>query len=61
MFVYKHTEKIEHRILLFFKKKKTSQVSKWRILRIKNAKLSGYCFYMNRTYTEIFKSALVYL
>ena len=33
---------------LLFKKLQTSRVNNSRILRIKNAKFSGYCFYMNR-------------
>ena len=37
-----------------------SQANNSRILRIVNAKFSGYCFYMN-TNREVFKSALVYL
>ena len=32
-----------------------------RILRIKNAKFSGIAFMWTQTYSEIFKSALVYL
>ena len=31
-----------------------------RILRIKNAKFSGYCFMWTQIYREIFKSALAY-
>ena len=31
----------------FLRKLQTSWVNNLRILRIKNAKLSGYCFYMN--------------
>ena len=32
---------------LLFRKTTTSRVNNSRILRIKNAKFSGYCFYMN--------------
>ena len=43
--------------------KKFTNFTGERTLRIKNAKLSGYCFYITVTqrYREIFKSALVYL
>ena len=33
----------------------TSQIKNLRILRIKNAKFSGYCFYMNTTTKEDFQ------
>ena len=46
----------------FLRKMQTSRVNNSRVLIIKNAKLSGYCFYMNpKIYYEIFKSALVHL
>ena len=32
-----------------------------KINRIEDAKYSGYRFYLTQTYTEIFKSELVYL
>ena len=35
------------KINLLFKKLETSLANNSRILRIKNAKFSGYCFYMN--------------
>ena len=35
------------KISLFLKHLQTSRVNNSRILRIKNAKFSGYCFYMN--------------
>ena len=37
-----------------------SRAGNLRILRIKNAKFAGYCFYIN-TNRAYFKSALVYL
>ena len=36
------------KISLLFKKLHTSQVNNSRILRIKNAKLSGFCFYIHK-------------
>ena len=42
---------------LLFQKSTNSQVNNSRILRIKNMKFSGHCFYMNPMYSEIFKSA----
>ena len=50
MFVYKHTESIEYicsKIAYFLKKIQTSREHNSRILKAKNAKFSGYCFYMN--------------
>ena len=49
IFVYKHTETIEYaKNSLPFKKIQTSRINNSRILRIKNAKRLGYCFYINR-------------
>ena len=47
-FVYKHSETIEYvkKLAYFFRNSQTSRVNNSRILRIKNAKFSGYCFYM---------------
>ena len=42
MFVYKHAA-------YFLRKIKTSRLNNSRILKIKNAKFSGYCFYMKPT------------
>ena len=44
------------KISLLFKKFTKSRANNSRTLRIKNAKFSGYCFYMNTNVTEIFKS-----
>ena len=65
MFVYKHAEMIEYvkKFPTFFLKKITLQVNNLRILRIIDAKFSGFYFYinMNITYKEILKSPLGYL
>ena len=49
MFVYKHTETIEHvkKVACFLRKIQTLPVNNWRILRIKNAKFSGYFSSLN--------------
>ena len=47
------------KISLLFKK--LTNFNNSIILRIKNAKFSGYCFHITQRYSEIFKSALVYL
>ena len=44
MFVYKHTETIEY--VYFFRKIQASGVNNWRSFRIKNERVSGYCFYI---------------
>ena len=48
-FVYKHSEtkKYVKKLAYFLRNSQTSQVNNLRILRIKNAIFSGYCFYMN--------------
>ena len=48
MFVYKYTETIEYvkKVAYFLRKIQTSRINNSRILRFKNEKLSGYCFYM---------------
>ena len=45
----KHSEAIEYikKVAYFFRNLKTSRENKSRILWIKNAKFSGYCFYIN--------------
>ena len=48
------------KISLFLRNLQTSRAINSIILRIKNVKFSGYCFYME-TNRVIFKSALVYL
>ena len=53
--------RICQKLAYFLRNLQTSWADDSRILRIKNAKFSGYCFDMNTTYREIFKSALVYL
>ena len=45
----------------FLRNLQTSWGNNLIILRIKNAKFSGYCFYVNANKWEIFKSALVYI
>ena len=35
------------KVAYFFRKRQTAQVNKSIILKIKNAKFSGHCFYMN--------------
>ena len=49
MFVYKHRETKEYlkSSLLFKEKTQTSPVNNSRIITTKNAKFSGYYFYMN--------------
>ena len=49
------------KISLVLKKLQTSQANNPRILKIKNAKFSGYSFLWTQAYREIFKSALLYL
>ena len=64
MFVYKHTETIESPLIAYLLRKiQTSWVNNSRIFRFNYAKFPGHCFCMNPkwTYSEIFKSALVYL
>ena len=48
-FIYKHLEKIEYvkKLAYFLKNLQTSRPNNSRILRVKSAKLSGYCFYIN--------------
>ena len=48
-FVYKHSETIGYvqKLAHFLRNLQTSRASNSRIHRIKNAKFSGYCFYMN--------------
>ena len=47
MFVYKRTETIEYvKKTYFLRKIPTSRINNSRILRFKNAKFSGYSFYM---------------
>ena len=56
-FVYKHSETIEYVKTLnaFLRNLQTLQANNSRILRIKNAKFSGYCFYMNTKIKEDFQ------
>ena len=37
----------------FLRNLQTSRVNKWRVFKIKNAKFSGYCFYMNTNITDL--------
>ena len=53
--------RIRQKVAYFLRKIQTLWVNNSRILRIKNAKFSGFCFYMNTNVREIFKPALVYL
>ena len=48
-FVYKHSETIEYvkKFAYFLRNLQTLRTNNSRIPRIKNAKFSGYCFYMN--------------
>ena len=48
-FVYKHSERIDYvkKLAYFLKNVHILQANNSRILRIKNARLPGYCFYMN--------------
>ena len=48
-FVYKHLQTVEYvkKLAFFLRNLQTSWANNSRILRIKNAKFSGYCFYMN--------------
>ena len=48
MFVYKHSEKTEYvkKIAYFLRKMPTSRVNNSRILRFKNMRFLGDCFYM---------------
>ena len=46
MFIYKYMETTEYVKKYFLRKIKTSWVNNSRILRFKNAKFSGYCFYV---------------
>ena len=39
--------RIYYKVAYFLRKTQTSRASNSRILRIRNAKFSGYCFYMN--------------
>ena len=48
-------------VAYFLRKIQTSWVNNSKIRRIKNAEFWWYCFMWTRTYSEIFKSALVYL
>ena len=61
MLVYKHTETMEYlkKLAYFLRKIQISRADNSRIPWINNAK--SYCFYMNSKYSEILKSALVYL
>ena len=60
---YKHTETIEYvkKEPTFYEKYKDTRLNNYRILRTKKVTFSGYYFYLNTTYGETFKSALVYL
>ena len=53
--------RICYKLAYFLRNLQTWKVNISRIHRIKSPKFSGYCFYMNTTYREIFKFALVYL
>ena len=54
--VFDHSVTIELiKISLFFKKFANLRANNSRILRIKKAKLSGYCFIITQTFREIFK------
>ena len=50
MFVYKHTETIEYvkKIAYFLRKVQILRANNSRIIRIQNAKFSGYYFDMNK-------------
>ena len=54
MFVYKHIETIEY-VLRKIRKIQILRVNNSRIAKIKNAKLSGYYFYMNLDIWEDFQ------
>ena len=56
-FVYKYSETIEHvkKLAYFSRNLQTSRANNWRILRIKNAKFSGFCFYINRNILRDFQ------
>ena len=55
MFVYKHTEKIEYvkKYPTFSEKIQTLRVINSRILKIKNAKFSGYYLYIFRRFSNL--------
>ena len=48
-FVYKHSETIGYlkKLAYLLRNLQTSWTSNLKMLRIKNAKYPGYCFYMN--------------
>ena len=50
MFVYKHTGTIEYlkKLPTFLRTMQTLRGNNSRIVRIKDAKFSEYCFYMNK-------------
>ena len=56
-FGYKHSEtnRIREILVYFLRNLQTSQANNSRILRIKNAKFSGHCFYMNTNMKEDFQ------
>ena len=53
--------RICYKFACFLRNLQTSRVNNSKILRIKNANFSGYCFIWAQAYREVFKSALVYL
>ena len=54
IFVYKHTETIVY-IFYFLRKTQSSRANNSRTLRFKNAKFSGYCFYMKLSIWQNFQ------
>ena len=48
LFTNMHEQQNMLKVAYFLRKRKTSRVNNSRLRWIKNAKLSGYCFYMNR-------------
>ena len=63
MFVYKHTETIEYvkKQPTFKEKYKLHEWITWELLGLRMGNVQGIVFIWTRTYSEIFKSALMYL
>ena len=63
MFIYKHTETIEYvkKAAYFLQKIQTSRVITREFLGLTMRNFQGIVFIWSRAYSEIFKSALVYL
>ena len=59
-FVYKHTGTKEY-VKKYPTLNTNKRVNNWKILRSGNAKYPGYFFIGSQAYSDIFKSALVYL